>query len=120
MTDSIHAVIAARLGRGDEALARFRAGYQPFVRPPFHGFSEKRTKDNLCFVTGAAGVVQSVLYGFAGLHLQPDADHPERPLLEPRLPASWSRVRLGGLHWRGRRWDVELRPGAEPDWTPVQ
>ncbi|HEU4753630.1 MAG TPA: glycoside hydrolase family 65 protein, partial [Armatimonadota bacterium] len=78
MTDAIHAIVAARLGRQQEALDRFREGYRPFVRPPFHVFSEKRTKDNLCFVTGAAGTVESVLYGFAGLRLEPDSAHTDR------------------------------------------
>ena len=119
MTDAIHAVIAARLGRDEEALKRFRLSYQPFVRPPFNVFSEKRTRDNLCFLTGAAGTVEAVLYGFAGLRLEPDPRSPGRPLLQPRLPAAWTSLRVQGLSWRGRRWNVELKPGAAPLWKPA-
>ena len=43
MTDSIHALIAARLGRADEAEKYFRDSYKPFVRGPFLLFSEKRS-----------------------------------------------------------------------------
>lgn len=118
MTDAIHAVIAARLGRAEEAEQRFRAAYRPFLRPPFHLFSEKRTRDNLCFLTGAAGVLEAVLYGFAGLHLEPDPQQPGRPRLEPHLPAGWNRLTVRNLRWRGAAWDVEIAPGSPPRWTP--
>lgn len=117
MTDAIHAVVAARLGRREEALEQFRESYRPFVRPPFHLFSEKRTRDNLCFLTGAAGVVEAVLYGFAGLELKPGAAG-GRPQLKPQLPPGWQALRVKGLHWRGKTWDVELKPGAAPTWAP--
>lgn len=118
MTDAIHAVIAARLGRDEEALKRFRASYRPFVRPPYHVFSEKRSRDNLAFQTGTAGVVEAVLYGFAGLHPQPDPTQPDRPLLKPHIPAEWKALRLRNLQWRGKSWDVELKPGAAAAWAP--
>ena len=117
MTDAIHAVIAARLGKDDEALKRFQESYRPFVRPPYSLFSEKRSRDNLAFHTGAAGVVEAVLYGFAGIHLEPDASHPDRPRVEPHVPATWKSLRVNDLHWRGKRWDLELKPGAPPVWT---
>jgi trehalose/maltose hydrolase-like predicted phosphorylase len=117
MTDAIHAVIAARLGRDEEALKRFRQSYRPFVRPPYHVFSEKRSRDNLAFQTGTAGVVEAVLYGFAGLHPQPDPAHADRPLLKPHVPAEWKALRLHNLQWRGKSWDVELKPGGAPVWT---
>jgi trehalose/maltose hydrolase-like predicted phosphorylase len=118
MTDAVHAIAAARLGRGDESLKRFRDGYQPFVRPPFHLFSEKRSRDNLCFLTGAAGVVESVLYGFAGMRMEPDPKQPSRPRLEPALPPGWTALRLKNLQWRGKSWNVELKPGAAAVWSP--
>lgn len=118
MTDAIHAIIAARLDRPEEAMKRFRQSYQPFVRPPYHLFSEKRSRDNVCFLTGAAGVVEAVLYGFGGLRLESDPARPHRPLLTPHLPEAWTALRIRGLQWRGKGWDVEIRPGAPPAWTP--
>ena len=120
MTDAIHAVVAARLGRGDEALQRFRGSYQPFVRPPYMLFSEKRSKDNLCFLTGAAGVVEAALYGFGGLHLDSAASPTERPRLEPHLPKGWSGMKIHGLAWRGKSWDVTINGNGAPKWTPFQ
>jgi len=119
MTDAIHAIVAARLGRGEEALTRFQAAYRPFVRPPFMLFSEKRTRDNLVFLTGAAGVVEAVVYGFAGLRPEADPAAPRRPGLEPHLPPGWTALRLRGLAWQGKRWDVEVRPGAAPAWIEM-
>lgn len=120
MTDAIHAIIAARLGRGDESLQRFRGSYQPFVRPPYLLFSEKRTRDNVCFLTGASGVVEAVLYGFAGLRLEGSPDSSGRPRLDPHLPPGWSGMTLHGLMWHGKSWDVQLRPGAPPAWSPFR
>lgn len=117
MTEAVHAVAAARLGLGDAALAHFQRSFRPFLRPPYLLFSEKRTRDNLCFVTGAAGVVEAVLYGFAGLSLR--SRSADRPLIEPHLPPGWSRLRVNRIQWRGRAWDLELRPGRKPAWTPA-
>lgn len=116
MTDAIHAIVAARLGRGEESLTRFQASYRPFLRPPYSLFSEKRSKDNLCFHTGEAGVVEAVLYGFAGLQLE--ADHgAAHPKLDPHVPPGWQSLKLHQLQWHGKAWDVELKPGAAPAWT---
>jgi trehalose/maltose hydrolase-like predicted phosphorylase len=118
MTDAIHAIVAARLGRGEEARQRFRQSYQPFVRPPFHLFSEKRSRDNLCFLTGAAGVVEAVLYGFGGLRLEGAGEREDRPRVEPHLPPGWKSLRVRNLQWKGKAWDLEIKPGAAPIWTP--
>jgi trehalose/maltose hydrolase-like predicted phosphorylase len=107
MTESVHAVIAARLGQPEEAYRRFRLSVDPFVRPPFHSFSEKRTRDHMHFLTGAAGSLQAVLYGFAGLHLQDSTT----PVFRPQLPPAWSALTLRNFHWRGKRYDVVIHRG---------
>ena len=77
------------------------------MRPPFLSFSEKRTRDNLQFLTGAAGSLQAVLYGFAGLRLE---DSPT-PVFHPHLPPTWTAMTLRNFSWRGRRYDVLIRRG---------
>jgi trehalose/maltose hydrolase-like predicted phosphorylase len=114
MTDSIHAIVAARLGRADEAHRQFRDSYEPFLRPHFLLFSEKRTRDNLYFHTGAAGTLQSVLYGFGGLGL----GDPARPTEKPLLPPSWKSLTLRGVAWQGRRYDRVVRAGQAAEWRP--
>jgi trehalose/maltose hydrolase-like predicted phosphorylase len=115
MTDAIHSLIAARLGRGQEALDRFHSCFRPFGRPPFGLFSEKRTRDNLCFLTGAAGVLQAVIYGFAGLALR---DSPT-PTAHPHLPPGWRSITLHHVRWRGKLYDLRAdETGAY--WTALK
>ncbi len=114
MTESVHAVIAARLGQPEEAYRRFRQSVDPFDRPPFSSFSEKRTRDHIDFLTGAAGSLQAVLYGFAGLRL---IDSP-KPVFQPQLPKAWTGLTLHNFAWRGRRYDVIIKRGQPVRITP--
>lgn len=96
MTASIHALIAARLGRAEESEKHFRASYRPFVRGPFLLFSEKRSLDRAVFTTGAGGILQSVLYGFGGLDWQ-NFDRVGKDLHPVALPPSWKKLTITGI-----------------------
>jgi len=104
MTSSIHALVAARLGLSDVAEAAFRESYRPFVRGPFLLFSEKRSLDRCVFATGLGGLLQSVLFGFAGLELSGKATI-ERP---PVLPTGWNRLEVVGLFREGEWWTLTV------------
>ena len=105
MTDSVHALIAARLGRADEAETEFRASYRPFVRGPFLLFSEKRSLDRCVFTTGCGGVLQSVLYGFGGL----DFAHWEQIEKAPiALPKGWTKLQIQGISYKGKRYTLTV------------
>ena len=69
MTASMQAIVAAKLGRGQESLDQFHDSYRPFMRGPWDAFAEKRTSNRVYFCTGMGGCLQSVLYGFAGLQV---------------------------------------------------
>ncbi len=105
MTDAIHALIAARLGRKQEAEEKFRSAYKPFMRGPFLLFSEKRSLDRCVFVTGLGGLLQSIVYGYAGLDLSG-----EKPVAtnKPALPSSWKSITLKGIQHRGNSYDVKI------------
>lgn len=105
MTDAIHALIAARLGRKQEAEEKFRSAYKPFMRGPFLLFSEKRSLDRCVFVTGLGGLLQSIVYGYAGLDLSG-----EKPVAtnKPALPSSWKAITLKGIQHRGNSYDVKI------------
>ncbi|MGO8671206.1 MAG: glycosyl hydrolase family 65 protein [Capsulimonadaceae bacterium] len=121
MTASIHAVVAARLGRGADALADFRDSYRPFMRGPWDAFSEKRTTNNVYFLTGMAGSLESVLYGFAGLSVVPAGEPVQGHRLagdsvasltcDPHLPAGWGKLEVQGVRFRGHTYDVTIEPG---------
>jgi trehalose/maltose hydrolase-like predicted phosphorylase len=132
MTSGIHAVIAARLGRSADALGYFRDSYRPFMRGPWDAMSEKRSTDNVYFLTGMAGSLQSVLYGFAGLRVVPAAalrgltpvrggpageTVPGRKLAgdsvaslyaDPHLPPGWGKLVIQGIHFRGKVFDLTV------------
>ncbi len=121
MTASIHAIIAAKLGRAQQSLDDFHASYRPFERGPWDAFSEKRTTNNVYFLTGMGGCVQAVLYGFAGLavveHGQAGkgmrlaGDSIAALYADPHLPPGWTRLMVQGVRFRGRTLDVTILPG---------
>ncbi|MEV6173335.1 discoidin domain-containing protein [Streptomyces sp. NPDC051954] len=118
MTDSVHAIGAAAIGEpGCAAYTFLRRAYQPFARGPFALFSESRgekagASDPLAgspaqdFLTGKGGFLQIFTHGLTGLRLREDALH-----LDPTLPPQLSDgVRLSGLRWRGRTYDISIGP----------
>lgn len=107
MTDSVHALINARLGRSREADIEFRESYRPFVRGPFLLFSEKRTLDRCVFATGAGGVLQAVYYGFGGLDW---SNWNGIAAAKPTLPPSWKKLTITGIAYRGKRWTLTVTP----------
>jgi trehalose/maltose hydrolase-like predicted phosphorylase len=128
MTGCIHAIVAARLGRGQESLNDFRDSYQPFMRGPWDAFSEKRTTNNVYFLTGMAGSLQSVLYGFAGLQVCTAAEKSKGMKLagdniavlyaDPHLPPGWGRLTLYGIKFRGRTLNLTIDPGNKITVSP--
>ncbi len=114
MTDSVHAVDAAATGEpGCSAYTYLQRSIRPFVRGPFALFSEARGEkagahDPLAgspaqdFLTGKGGFLQVFTHGLTGLRLRPDAVRMD-PSLPPQLASG---VRLYGLSWRGRTYDV--------------
>jgi trehalose/maltose hydrolase-like predicted phosphorylase len=116
MTDSINALIAARLGRSQQSLDLFHFSYRPFMRGPWDAFSEKRTTNNVYFCTGMGGCLQTVLYGFAGLNLAGPGQTGQGKLIaqsggvglyaNPHLPPGWTSLIVKGIRFRGHTYDV--------------
>lgn len=125
MTDSIHAIIWARFGETEKAYAAWRDSWEEFSRRPLRLFGEKRMpKDDpdaelrrpTYFTTGAAGSLQSVLYGFLGFRLdwkKPDGAPWAIPLrggawlsVTPHLPKSWKRVEFKNFTVLGKRYTL--------------
>lgn len=121
MTSSIEAIIAARLGRAQQSLDLFHDSYQPFMRAPWDAFSEKRTTNAVYFVTGMAGCVQSVLYGFAGIEAVSPwetgvgtkiaLDHGIGLYCDPHLPPGWTGMTVKGVHFHGKTYDLQIGAG---------
>ena len=130
MTDAIHAIVAARIGRADEGLRYWRRSWEGFYDLDRGMFSERRRGTRReYFTTGAAGTLQAVLYGFVGLRvdraggvgsLVSKLRNGKELRCSPHLPKGWRSVAISGLSVMGKRYDltaygdgrVELRPAA--------
>jgi trehalose/maltose hydrolase-like predicted phosphorylase len=115
MSESIHATIAARLGRKD-AYKRWRKSWQTYTDDAMM-FHERRNKEDAYFMTGAAGCLQTVLYGFAGMHLEKEgiAAAASKPIgngyqvaFRPNLPAEWKSLTLHNVSIGPRRATVRI------------
>lgn len=118
MSDSIHATIWARLGEPDKAYAAWKSSWEDFVKAPFFLFSEKRARPSTYFTTGAAGALNTVLYGFVGIRID-DKPRPNSKFeiqlkngrwlsIKPNLPKEWRSVKIRGLTVLGQRYTVQV------------
>jgi len=108
MSESIHATIAARLGHSD-AYARWQHSWRTYTDDAMM-FHERRLKDDAYFMTGAAGCLQTVVYGFAGMRIIPIPDDPvgfptyrlnhRAVVFRPNLPREWKSLTLKNF-WLG-------------------
>lgn len=93
MTWSIFCIQYARLGNEDKAEEMFRRCYRPFARPPFGALAETPSSHNPYFMTGAGGLLQAVLNGFAGLEITDEGISQVSSV----LPSSWKSLTVKGI-----------------------
>ncbi|MEV0574095.1 glycosyl hydrolase family 65 protein [Streptomyces sp. NPDC050392] len=118
MTDSVHAIDAAAIGEpGCAAYTYLQRAVRPFMRGPYALFSEARgakagAQDPLSgfpaddFLTGKGGFLQVFTHGLTGLRLREDGVRLD-PMLPPQLREG---VKLTGLRYRGRTYDIAIGP----------
>jgi len=112
MSTAISAIVAARLGRRDDAYADWLNSWHPYTQDPTAEFREKPVGGQSYFVTGAAASLSSVLYGFLGYRL-----HAQQPSgydcvvelvsgaylsISPCVPTEWESITYRSLV--GGRW----------------
>jgi trehalose/maltose hydrolase-like predicted phosphorylase len=105
MTDSVNSIVAAQTGQGCADWTYTRRSVDPFAKAPYQQFTEARSgKGVFTFLTGEGGFLQEFLYGYPGLRWRPDGI-----ALDPTLPPALAHgLRLTGLQWRGRSFDLDL------------
>jgi len=115
MTHSAHAVIRARLGDCDAAYKDFVRSYKPYLRGGLNYFNETPSefRDNYCFLTGCAGPIQATLFGFAGARMDYFPADPSKADLtyKPCLPGQWKSLKITGVQWRGKAFDLTVTQG---------
>ncbi|OAQ39768.1 hypothetical protein A5893_09320 [Pedobacter psychrophilus] len=90
MSYSVLATSYARLGNSDKAYQLFKKSYQPNRKPPFGFISEKPRPSATVFCTGYGGILQTVLFGFAGLNIGKSGIYQEKA----KLPLSWIKLTI--------------------------
>lgn len=103
MSKAIFAVIYARLGDVDNAFRLFKESYIPNQQSPFGALSETATQNHSYFATGAGGMLQTVLFGFAGLEFS-DAGIIQK---NPILPKQWKSLTITGVGPEQKTYRIE-------------
>ncbi len=76
-----------------KAFDLFKRAYEPNKRAPFGALAESAMSQNPYFATGAGGMLQSVIFGFAGLHITNDGIIQK----DPCLPNQWKKLTIKGV-----------------------
>jgi trehalose/maltose hydrolase-like predicted phosphorylase len=124
MTYSAHSVIEARLGQCDKAYSDFLRSYKPYLRGPFNYFNETPSefRTNYCFLTGCSGPIQAAIYGFAGIRMDYASKDPSKAALTytPCLPKQWKSMKITGVQWHGKVFDVTVTRGGKAEISPTR
>ncbi|KAF9131635.1 alpha,alpha-trehalase ath1 [Mortierella sp. 14UC] len=115
MTYSIFSIDSAQLSyQGCEAFTYLLQSSEPYVREPFHQFSEQtsdvysengHTNPAYTFLTGNGGYLQIWTHGFTGYRPRLDCFYLD-PTLPPQLAPKGFTVR--GMKWQGSAFDVTV------------
>ncbi|WP_353933094.1 beta-phosphoglucomutase [Okeanomitos corallinicola TIOX110] len=106
LAPAIHAILAADLGKTQEA-------YERFMQAAMVDLEDRRgnTNDGI-HGASAGGIWQAVIFGFAGIQFTDT-----QPVAHPHFPPGWTRLKFK-LYWRGRWHDFDLRPISLPSPHP--
>lgn len=106
MSNAILAILYCRLGEPEKAYQLFKKSYIPNKRPPFGVLSESAFSNNPYFTTGAGGMLQAVINGFAGLKIT------ESGITQGKscLPSSWRSLTLKGIGPEKRTYIISQKP----------
>ena len=103
MGKSIFSVLYSRIGDADNAFRLFKASYVPNQQTPFGALSETATANHSYFATGAGGMLQTILFGFAGLDITDDGIVQKNPI----LPKQWKSLTVTGVGLDKQTFKVE-------------
>ncbi len=98
----VHAILAARLGRREEAWALFARSLDIDLDAAGGGAAEG------IHIANCGGIWQAVVIGFAGMSWAYESPVPR---FDPRLPRHWTSLEFP-LRSAGRSWEVRITPEA--------
>ncbi|MDU1890816.1 MAG: glycoside hydrolase family 65 protein [Dysgonomonas sp.] len=94
MTQAVFSLLYSRLGDAMKSYHFFKDAYEPNLLPPFRVIAETKGGTNPYFITGAGGILQTVLMGYGGLDIQPDGGIGQ---IETVMPSHWSKLTIKGI-----------------------
>lgn len=95
MTQAMFTLLYSRLGNADKAWHYFNDAYKPNQLPPFGVIAECKGGTNPYFITGAGGILQSVLMGFGGIDISYDGAGISQ--VSSVLPKGWKKLTITGI-----------------------
>lgn len=100
MTQAVFTLLYARLGDGDKAYYWLKDAYIPNLNPPFRVIAEGKGGTNPYFATGAGGILQAAIMGFAGLEITPTGI----TQIKTALPPAWKSITIMGVGKEKKTW----------------
>ena len=88
MTQAIFALLYSRLGNAKKSYDFFKYSFTNNMLRPFGVMAETQFGTNPYFLTGAGGVIQSVIFGYAGI----DITDQGVTKVQTVIPDEWDRV----------------------------
>ena len=89
MTQAIFSLLYSRLGDAENASKWFDDSYKPNLLPPFRVMAETKGGTNPYFITGAGGILQTVMMGFGGIDIQPNGTVNQ---IKTAMPPHWKKL----------------------------
>ncbi len=93
MAQAVLSIMHSKHGSPEKAYELWKQSYQPNKVPPFGVLAETAGGTNPYFATGAGGMLQTLIYGFAGLKATEEGIVQE----ERKLPKKWKAIRITGV-----------------------
>lgn len=92
MTQAMFTLLYSRLGNAEKAWHYFQDSFKPNCLPPFGVIAECKGGTNPYFVTGAGGILQSLLMGFGGIDISYDGCGLTQ--VQSVLPKKWKKLTI--------------------------
>ncbi|MCM1348645.1 MAG: glycoside hydrolase family 65 protein [Firmicutes bacterium] len=102
MSHSAMSVNYARMGNGEKAGRLVERSYKPNLRGPFHNLSESPGNNHTYFMTGAGGLIQALVFGYAGLDIT-DNGITQKPATLPKSVKGITVATPTGIYHNGKR-----------------
>jgi len=99
-------IAADAAGDAGRAAALFATNFSGgTLKGPFNVRTETADNNTGYFLTGSAGYLQDLLYGFSGLRIRAEGLVQAYP---PVLPQAWQALTLKNVTFRGQRFDIRI------------